>query len=988
MSLDFNYEISRLVLVDSAGFAYNEMQINRHSILLGDGNLGKSSALNALRLFLMPEVNFHKSRIKFAYRVPKEKNKFYSNDECYNHYLPSTRSHLVLEVENTEGVHCQILHRSGSHLGYGRIFAACPYDRIRHLFWNGEGDEYGIGQAVPDLSHRHITTQLKKLGVQFETANTREQLVTKLYTCDLTHPERSRYCLFPLMNNDPAQADSLRTLLLLLFETGADSETVAKALASIIDSDNRHQDDALNWDIDAFFARHEELEANGIRLNRIEKGRGRFNQLLKQHQRYCQLDQTEQDFVDYASWLEDCYNDVAAKRDALLPQISDAKSAVTVTEEILRKHTNQKKELDSTIRLRTKDLKRCSDIYNRAETLINSYPEGFSRDEMLSILQEEKESATQTLEALNDEGLAAERRARLDEMIRQTNHEIDDLVAQDQQKLNRLSRQLPDYVMQRLLAINPAFSRMHSDVGLTDQQKSTLTGFAELLEEQETGKDFFLFHQVFRRPDLAALEADYTRQIEDKRAIVVKYEQEKKTLRSTDDPTQRQKKITHEQEKLAAARQAIEDLEEYASVSRQMPRLEAEISEAREQTAIEKGSIEREGVVLDEKRSALAALENQRNDSNRILGELKSREELCSNIALNWPRLQRARNQLKPDHERFAKTTPEEDFLRSIQAEMREYDQLRQDIVQAVQAFVRDDRIVDDEDRVLTEAPDGRAINQTLKRIRQAYENLPQNLEQHRNDVEQHNQGVAGYIHFIQRHSDHISRFQSQVNDAFKTARINDLSTIELQIHLHPTFKNLLRDLEKQDVYGGELLTRQFYDRLKAFVTEFFKDGVPRLTMAQIIRDMSYRYKKGDSQQWETKAQSNSTTALITLELVQSLLGRLQKAGTSLKLPMILDEVSTVNVSQFDWLLPHLEQRGYSLMAAGTYSTSADLIYKIGNRYELGRMKTDHPYHPERRWVFWGGPESFVQDGAEAEALQLTDDDQLGLLEHEAEAVV
>ena len=65
----FTFGIRRLVLVDSAGFCYVEIPVDNHGLILGPGNLGKSSLLTPLRLFLLPENNFKTSRKKFAFRT-------------------------------------------------------------------------------------------------------------------------------------------------------------------------------------------------------------------------------------------------------------------------------------------------------------------------------------------------------------------------------------------------------------------------------------------------------------------------------------------------------------------------------------------------------------------------------------------------------------------------------------------------------------------------------------------------------------------------------------------------------------------------------------------------------------------------------------------------------------------------------------------------------------------------------------------------------
>jgi hypothetical protein len=74
----------------------------------------------------------------------------------------------------------------------------------------------------------------------------------------------------------------------------------------------------------------------------------------------------------------------------------------------------------------------------------------------------------------------------------------------------------------------------------------------------------------------------------------------------------------------------------------------------------------------------------------------------------------------------------------------------------------------------------------------------------------------------------------------------------------------------------------------------------------------------------------------------------------------VLDEVATVDVNQFDWLLDDIKRSGFNLFAASTHSASSELIYKIGRHHQLGEMRTAKPYSAERTMVYWGGAEFFT----------------------------
>jgi hypothetical protein len=190
--------------------------------------------------------------------------------------------------------------------------------------------------------------------------------------------------------------------------------------------------------------------------------------------------------------------------------------------------------------------------------------------------------------------------------------------------------------------------------------------------------------------------------------------------------------------------------------------------------------------------------------------------------------------------------------------------------------------------------------------------------------------------------------------------RINDLEKVEVKIAVHPKFRNLIEEINKFDLHGDKLPSDEFYERLRVFVGEFFKgDTNTKLTMDRIITNLSYQTRKVGEDRLQTKQQSNSTTALINFEMVQVLLNKVLHSSAKVAMPLVLDEAATIDLAQFDWLLPHLSQRGFSLFAASTYSASAELIHKIGGYHEIGMMKTSQPYHKSRSIVYWGGGEGF-----------------------------
>ncbi len=96
MMEDFRISISRLIVVDSVGVAIAEIDLRKGGIIIAKGNVGKTSILNAIRLFLLPETNFKKSFQKFGFT--NNKGEPYTDDESFEHYFPSRSSFLILEA--------------------------------------------------------------------------------------------------------------------------------------------------------------------------------------------------------------------------------------------------------------------------------------------------------------------------------------------------------------------------------------------------------------------------------------------------------------------------------------------------------------------------------------------------------------------------------------------------------------------------------------------------------------------------------------------------------------------------------------------------------------------------------------------------------------------------------------------------------------------------------------------------------------------------
>lgn len=351
---NFHFNYKRIVLVDSADLCYAELPLDEHAILLGKGNVGKSSILNALRLFLLPEVNFSRCEAKFAFRTA-DKNSYYSKDQSFQHYFPSPTSFMILEVENFTGSHCQILTRASGYQ-YHRLFVPLPYAQIRDLFWSCCDDEDGIGRAVKHLSFTFLREQIKKRAPEALLVRDAEKLKKLLYASDFLNDIETRYSLFPLVEQDTSKVNSLRSLFLLLFDMNANNKAMATAIANIIEADKKSANDILNFNIDDFLSRHEELGQEERQLTSIRNKENRFNQLQATFETYTRLSEADINYANFVKQLAQQKSQTLQKKQIIEDKIKPLQNALERHERDLKTVDSQLASIDTKLKSRQEDL--------------------------------------------------------------------------------------------------------------------------------------------------------------------------------------------------------------------------------------------------------------------------------------------------------------------------------------------------------------------------------------------------------------------------------------------------------------------------------------------------------------------------------------------------------------------------------------------------------------------------------------------------------
>lgn len=949
----FNFGIRRLVLVDSAGFCYVEIPVDNHGLILGPGNLGKSSLLNSLRLFLLPENNFRNSRKKFSFRNASA-GSFYTNEESYQHYFPTQFSFLIMEAENPAGVHCQILYReNSSQLTYGRAFVPVGYDQLRPLFWKGD-DADGIGQAVPDLSISRLSESLKKLSRDTRFVNDPARLKTLLYSSELMSADAVRYSVLPLGESDERRVQSLRTLILLLFEMKADDQAMANAVASIIEADKKFADDAFDFNIDDFLSHHDRLKEQQAQLNRIEKERTRFEKLNSDYQRYQSLLRSQPDFAAFRDGLANALQDTGSQRKKAMENYSEQNKTLRHLGQTLDRLRQEANTLKGEIRSADRRIKQAEQARKDGELLVSRYG-ALTLQEIEEIQREELKRKQGHLAALRSAAQAEIRlqqiRARKQELERQ----LETLAERESKQQWQLQNQLDESVAAPLRSLDPRLMMASPGQDLDAASKAAIEAFARLFQPSERGFDWFdIEYQA--QPVSQENYAEQRRRLEGE---LNGLDKERLELTDTSSPQQDRPRLIERTEKeIQAIEKDLDTLKRYPSAATILSDATREKQTAEEALArLEaQAEVERERQEAVQTRVAGANAEKERIEERER--ELAGLSHSVGAVEHRFPHLKTVQSERPLAIEKISVVAFDD-----LQAQLNELDDLRRDILDHLRRFAYEGIHEDADGELQMDSPGSSVIRQAFRSLSDLFAGLAERRQIQEEQVGIHNETVASYRQALKSNDEHITRFESQLNRELDGVQINDLVEIRVDIHKDPKFRNLVEEANNIDPFGSQLQSDAFYDRLRVFVADFFGEQGEsrRLTMDKVITGISYRTRKENTTTLDQKGQSTSTTALINLEMVYRLLRRVLYPGVHLSFPMVLDELASVDISQVPSLLERLRQQGFNLFSAATHSASSEIIYLVGRHLEVGQMRTARPYSPQRTLVFWGGPEGFTE---------------------------
>ncbi|MFT4655217.1 MAG: hypothetical protein ACJA0G_001003 [Kangiellaceae bacterium] len=943
--------VKRIIAVDSSEFAYAEVDVDAHCMLVAEGNVGKSSLINAIRLFFLPECSMAKQAVNFGFS--DSQGETYDSQTTYNHYFPSKFSFLILEYEKRvfDGPHCcQILSAANNgRLKFERMFTQLPYAQLRHLFWQQGDDPDGIGERVSNLSKHRVYDYIQNNDNSCTLAKDPVKTSALLYESEL---QLTRYSLFPLKNQEPQTVNSLRALIKLLFVASSkNKKPFTDAIANIIEGSKKSTQDHLHFSISEFKEQHENLKAQELQLTAIVNQTSLFHKLLKH----------KASFEEYLTALEQvkpCVEWLTSSRESLQLELQELATKNTLAGEKHHKQQRRLTELKEKTALEKRALKEKEkeqrlhqDTIDSFRRLKTEYPGQSIADIKDFLLADLAEKETQ-LGVQTGNISRAEALAKVDNQInalKNTQTSIQHAI--DNQQYD-LENQLPKDQLDWLHSINPLLANANSGKPLTQAEQDALTHFAEMFEVQASHYQFFNAKLHFS----AYSKINHTAMLEKNQQEIEALEKQARNIQVE------QKNVLHAERSLKQLERDIElsksdmqVIENQPYATRRSDILLSDIDIAQTSTAAYEHSMHAEQRGLDDITIRQFKAKSDYDDCHRRIAENKhyvSQLTSLTNLHSKWLNM-------LGDNIEFSGYLNDEHIQMFSQC-ARNLEQLQFELIGGLRNFI-DRKIIPDKHGLKGDTPFWPEIVACFQDIDEVYANLDTQRDLLGKQIEEHNQTIGNKKEIIVQNYRVIKSFEKDINLAFTGLTINNVASVEFEVGINKQFETLVNEFAETNLYSNKMQSEDFYVRLVAFAERFFdQDDNFTLTMSQIIESFEPRVKLANKAGKEDKKQSNSTNALIKIKLVQLLLKRLIYHNCETSFPIVHDEIANIDIGQFDWWLADLTENGFNLMAAGTHSTSPELQAKIGRRHVMDALITALPYHSERNRVYWQGAEEFT----------------------------
>lgn len=935
------YKVLRLVMINSGSAAYVEIPIDQTAALLSKNNKGKTSALNALKLFLLPEVNFKSCESKFGF---SSGGTVYTGLDSFNYYFPSPTSFIILEASNVQGDFCIVLHQNPKEeLGYSRMAVPEPYEMIRHLFWeSGKPDNQGMGRHPIDFSLSSVQKNLQKLKSTALTDH--ESIKTALYTrVSPTKPE-TRFCLMPLVQQPKTQMmRSIKALLQLSFDIkGADTKNLPLAIANIIDCDVSTGREPINIDFKKIQADRQRLRQDANHIHSVKGHRDDWSSLVNTYKAYEALERKWKDkyvCIDQSiqSLQKECdpqYLEAQRKYKEINEESKKLKSAQDTKKSSLSSEKGKKHQLEKDYQKLEKSIVLAENVISREKPAVHTD----DPQEVAGNLKNIKAELENELLRLKDRNKASERLQELVKNNKSISMKINSLETQLESNDASLLGFLDSKSSTVLNSLNPNLRRIKAQP--MEREIQAINEFTALFSLSETSLSF------------REIEIENT-QIQEFREDSLREDLEKELKTIKDTYQSNEKEISELTTFLKAEAPLTASIIE--NKKNEINEVENEIK-ALYGYSRDKGDLEDKKIELESANVEIAQLEEDISsyfeELATLSGKAETARQLFESLLKNKEEIEAANAQLQrtkllvssiPESSMSKNAVSETDILQAnelnnalkmLDNTYNQYQEKREASLRHFKTLISANIITFDPD--LAHRTDLEAMDfiDAYQKLRSEFDNIETKEKEHLSQIRNHNHETSVEISMLDSMARAISNFEDKINSELNAIKISNLSSVSIKIKTLDGFNTLRRELANHGTTSDQLMKDSFYERLANFCEKYLTEGAGhgKLDLEKIIREVQFIYEINGKQ--ESTSQSNGTNGMVNAVLLAILMRRLVPEDVTFTIPVVFDEIGSLDEDNLPELRRVVEENYFVLLVANP-NNNGYIAQHIGKWHDI-----------------------------------------------------
>jgi DNA repair exonuclease SbcCD ATPase subunit len=933
LGLDFasEYQIHELIFINSGSNYYVRLRVDQHAALISDNNSGKTSSLSALKLFLLPDTTFKNQKKKFGFHSG---GSYYQDLSSYTYYFPGSESYIICNASNPKGNFCWVLHRT-TDLGYERIAVPEEYNTFEHLFWNADSKKNeSAGALHADIGHATIK---KKLITDYKAKvfNDRKTIGEAIYSRTSSANDESRYCLFPMSKGySSSSTETIRSLLGMAFSLGnASTTSLPKAIGAILDGAGmsavkKNNEEGILIDLESQLDEWKALKREDTRLKLIESQKDNFNYLKEARSEYARQRREAIDLFKALVWsIQLGESTLEKQRDTYKHEVlnleSDRKSLEPVHTDLRDKYYHVKSEHKSAINLLNKAISSIKAVNECRARLSPLCDEGDRTDSaLLLIIQDQIQDCETEISGLRSHATAMVKMNETHERIIKNRQHLKQLKCNYEQfdAETSLFNTIIPASASVLQSLNNDFSKL--SLTPTLEQKTAIEVFTGMFTPVDGSLLFCgqtLASTQYRTFDNEVLKQQLEKDIDDLILNIEHDENQLIKLKNNNNMTAEQQAY-----KLKESEQELRDFTNQKNALNGASLLNSQKLEA-------EGNIERLKALYERTESEFNIVSEQRQE---IIAKLNKAKESLSNAEAPLTQLSNLTFRLR-NIEASSNRTLDIEWARSeydegnaqdrsvgeIDNQLNKLDLLmnsalakRKDCVDSLNLLL--------EHKLIESTPEDRhqlTVNRDFfeeiyAALQTLFINLDQTKEKYKQTLSNHNNTAAVAARIIENIEGVITNFIKKINEEIKGYKISNLSSVTLVADLHPQYTDMTKTLSRIGGRTDQLLSESFYDQISNFQNNFYNKQSCKVEIDKIIEKIRYQFKRNDT--LEDTPQSNGTNSMINSVLLALLLQRLVPNDLKLSMPVVFDEVGSLDQKNFQEILKVMEDHNLYLFVA------------------------------------------------------------------------